>query len=199
MAKKMGLLTNAQTKIMKMNYFKVLNSRVLLYLVLILALCDLFYFAMEKDYLFCGIFILIGFLTSFFSKNMMVVLVIAIALTNILRFGKSSGINEGMEDKQEDTAKEEDTTKDEEFENEHSDEKQLEGATDAIVDLNSTSKPSESKKTATSKKDDMVAGLDEQTANLIQQQKTLMKNMENLTPLLQNAENLMEKFQSLNA
>jgi hypothetical protein len=199
MAKKMGLLTNAQTKIMKMNYFKVLNSRVLLYLVLILALCDLFYFAMEKDYLFCGIFILIGFLTSFFSKNMMVVLVIAIALTNILRFGKSSGINEGMEDKQEDAAKEEDTTKDEEFENEHSEETHLEGATDAIVDLNSTSKPSESKKTATSKADDTVAGLDEQTANLIQQQKTLMKNMENLTPLLQNAENLMEKFQSLNA
>lgn len=195
----MGLLTNAQTKIMKMNYFKVLNSRVLLYLVLILALCDLFYFAMEKDYLFCGIFILIGFLTSFFSKNMMVVLVIAIALTNILRFGKSSGINEGMEDKQEDAAKEEDTTKDEEFENEHSEETHLEGATDAIVDLNSTSKPSESKKTATSKADDTVAGLDEQTANLIQQQKTLMKNMENLTPLLQNAENLMEKFQSLNA
>jgi hypothetical protein len=199
MAKKMGLLTNAQTKIMKMNYFKVLNSRVLLYLVLILALCDLFYFAMEKDYLFCGIFILIGFLTSFFSKNMMVVLVIAIALTNILRFGKSSGINEGMEDKQENAAKEEDTTKDEEFENEHSEETHLEGATDAIVDLNSTSKPSESKKTATSKADDTVAGLDEQTANLIQQQKTLMKNMENLTPLLQNAENLMEKFQSLNA
>lgn len=195
----MGLLTNAQTKIMKMNYFKVLNSRVLLYLVLILALCDLFYFAMEKDYLFCGIFILIGFLTSFFSKNMMVVLVIAIALTNILRFGKSSGINEGMEDKQENAAKEEDTTKDEEFENEHSEETHLEGATDAIVDLNSTSKPSESKKTATSKADDTVAGLDEQTANLIQQQKTLMKNMENLTPLLQNAENLMEKFQSLNA
>ena len=53
MAKKMGILTNAQNKMMKMNYYKLLNCRSVLYFILILALCDLFYFAMEKDYLFC--------------------------------------------------------------------------------------------------------------------------------------------------
>lgn len=191
MAKKMGILTNAQNKMMKMNYYKLLNCRSVLYFILILALCDLFYFAMEKDYLFCGIFILIGFLTSFFSKNMMVILVIAIALTNILRFGKSASVNEGMEDNQDEILENLE-------ENDDSNENKVEDKVDdmeAITELNVSSK----KKSTSPSANDMVAGLDEQTTNLIQQQKTLMKNMENLTPLLQNAESLMEKFQSLNA
>ena len=191
MAKKMGILTNAQNKMMKMNYYKLLNCRSVLYFILILALCDLFYFAMEKDYLFCGIFILIGFLTSFFSKNMMVILVIAIALTNILRFGKSASVNEGMEDNQDELLENLE-------ENDDSNENKVEDivdGTEAITELNVSSK----KKSTSPSANDMVAGLDEQTTNLIQQQKTLMKNMENLTPLLQNAESLMEKFQSLNA
>ena len=189
MAKKMGILTNAQNKMMKMNYYKLLNCRSVLYFILILALCDLFYFAMEKDYLFCGIFILIGFLTSFFSKNMMVILVIAIALTNILRFGKSASVNEGMEDNQDEILENLE-------ENDDSNENKVEDKVDdmeAITELNVSSK----KKSTSPSANDMVAGLDEQTTNLIQQQKTLMKNMENLTPLLQNAESLMEKFQSL--
>lgn len=191
MAKKMGILTNAQNKMMKMNYYKLLNCRSVLYFILILALCDLFYFAMEKDYLFCGIFILIGFLTSFFSKNMMVILVIAIALTNILRFGKSASVNEGMEDNQDEILENLE-------ENDDSNENKVEDIVEdmeAITELNVSSK----KKSTSPSANDMVAGLDEQTTNLIQQQKTLMKNMENLTPLLQNAESLMEKFQSLNA
>lgn len=191
MAKKMGILTNAHNKMMKMNYYKLLNCRRVLYFILILALCDLFYFAMEKDYLFCGIFILIGFLTSFFSKNMMVILVIAIALTNILRFGKSASVNEGMEDNQDEILENLE-------ENDDSNENKVEDNVDgmeAITELNVSSK----KKSTSPSANDMVAGLDEQTTNLIQQQKTLMKNMENLTPLLQNAESLMEKFQSLNA
>ena len=195
MAKKMGILTNAQNKMMKMNYYKLLNCRSVLYFILILALSDLFYFAMEKDYLFCGIFILIGFLTSFFSKNMMVILVIAIALTNILRFGKSATVNEGMEDNQDElleNLEENDDSNDDSNKNKVEDEGD---GMEAITSLNISSK-----KTSTSPSaNDMVAGLDEQTTNLIQQQKTLMKNMENLTPLLQNAESLMEKFQSLNA
>ena len=195
MAKKMGILTNAQNKMMKMNYYKLLNCRSVLYFILILALCDLFYFAMEKDYLFCGIFILIGFLTSFFSKNMMVILVIAIALTNILRFGKSASVNEGMEDNQDEILE---NLEENDDSNENKVEDKVEDNVDgmeAITELNVSSK----KKSTSPSANDMVAGLDEQTTNLIQQQKTLMKNMENLTPLLQNAESLMEKFQSLNA
>lgn len=44
-----------------------------------------------------ALFVLIGFLTTFFSKNMTVILLIAMTLTNILRFGKDVRVKEGME------------------------------------------------------------------------------------------------------
>lgn len=200
MAKRMGLLSNAQNKIMKMNYYKVLNSRFLLYFILLLALVDLFYFAMERDFLFCGIFILIGFLTSFFSKNIMVILVITIALTNILRFGKNATISEGMESAEETEETEEEVEEGmEDGENEEVEEGLMD-ETSALDELKKKTlkglTPSTGAKASST---DMTKGLDDQTANLINQQKTLMKNMESLTPLLQNAETFMEKFQSLNA
>jgi len=187
MAKKIGMMNGSQNKLLKMNYYKLLNSRFLLYFILLLSLADLFYFALEHDYLFCGIFILIGFLTSFFSKNMMVILAIAMTLTNVLRFGKGVRVNEGMED---DAKIEDDLEEKTEV---------PETATDVNVDdLNVKADADKPKKASSSANtDDLIAGLDDQTANLIQQQKTLMQNMENLTPLLQKAEGFMEKFQSL--
>ncbi len=187
MSKRMGLLSNAQSKIMKMNYYKLLNCRILLYFILLIALCDLFYFAMEKDFLFCGIFILIGFLTSFFSKNMMVILVIAITFTNILRFGKSTTVNEGMEDNQGD------------FENGDDENGKKSDNLDVDDNLDITTTSSDKKK-VDDKSNSKIStdDLDSQTVNLIEQQKTLMKNMENLGPLLENAETFMEKFKTIN-
>lgn len=190
MSKRMGLLTNAQTKIMKMNYYKILNCRLLLYFILLITLCDLLYFAMEKDFLFCSIFILIGFLTSFFSKNMMVILVIAITFTNVLRFGKSVRVNEGMEDQQED------------FETNNENKQDKNNNLDDNLDIENTSGDEKNvdKTNVNSKKKSEISSsdLDSETANLIEQQKTLMKNMENLTPLLENAQTFMEKFKTLN-
>jgi hypothetical protein len=48
-----------------------------------------------NDYYSAAIFGLIGFLTSFFSKNMIVILFIAIAFTNIIKYGAKAGV-EGM-------------------------------------------------------------------------------------------------------
>jgi len=44
-------------------------------------------YATEHDEVYAGLLILIGFLTSFFNKNMIVILFTAIAVTNIIRFG----------------------------------------------------------------------------------------------------------------
>ena len=44
-----------------------------------------------------ALFVLVGFLTAFFSKNMTVILLVAMILTNILRFGKDIRVKEGME------------------------------------------------------------------------------------------------------
>ena len=68
----------------------VLNNVFVLYFILIIALSNLFYLVSSANYLFASIFIITGFLTSFFSKNMIVILCIALTITNILQFGKNA-------------------------------------------------------------------------------------------------------------
>jgi hypothetical protein len=82
-----------------------LNHPVVLYFVLLVALADLLYLATAGKYEFAAIFIMIGFLTSFFSKNMTVIMVVAIVATSVLQFGGLAGV-EGLENKEEpETAK----------------------------------------------------------------------------------------------
>lgn len=63
----------------------ILYNRWLLYFVMFVAIGNLFMGLMGGHYLFVAYFALIGFILSFFSKNMIVILVLAVALSNILR------------------------------------------------------------------------------------------------------------------
>jgi hypothetical protein len=68
----------------------LIHNKFILYFVLIISLADLFYLSVERDFISIFSFILIGFLFSFFTKNMLIILFLALTLTNILKFG--SGI-----------------------------------------------------------------------------------------------------------
>jgi hypothetical protein len=59
------------------------------------------FFSLSGEMLFFFIFIITGYLTSFFSKNMIVILVVAMTVTHCLRFGKKATGNEGMTNKKE--------------------------------------------------------------------------------------------------
>ena len=82
----------------------MLHNKILLYVVFIFSLLNLFVLANTGNYTSIVVFILIGFLTSFFSKNMLVILLLALILTNILKYGSSlnEGFEEGAKDKSED-------------------------------------------------------------------------------------------------
>jgi hypothetical protein len=88
----------------------LLHNRILLYSTFVLSLLNLVFFMVDKDFTSITFFILIGFLTSFFSKNMMVVLLLSLILTNILKYGSTlnkEGIDEdekieGMDDELDD-------------------------------------------------------------------------------------------------
>ena len=84
------------------NMGAICNSRVILYFILVLALANLFYLVTSTNYMFASIFILVGFITSFFSKNMIVILCIALTVTNVLQFGNKAAM-EGF-DANEDTS-----------------------------------------------------------------------------------------------
>lgn len=74
-----------------------LNNIFILYFIFIIAVGNLFYLLLENNIMFITIFILIGLLTSFFNKNMIVILTTTVAFTNILKYGIGIRHTEGLE------------------------------------------------------------------------------------------------------
>jgi len=87
---------------------KILHNRFVLYFVLFLALADLLFLAMGSEFISVAVFILSGFVTSFFSKNMMVIMCVAMVITNILKYGTDIRMQEGLKEATADEANPED-------------------------------------------------------------------------------------------
>ena len=88
-------IVNKSGNISKMSN-EVLHNRFILYFIFILAVGNLFHFVFSNDLMSVGVFIVAGLLTSFFSKNMVVIMVISMVVTNVIRVG---GGTEGFESK----------------------------------------------------------------------------------------------------
>jgi len=81
------------------NFRPLLRSRLILYFIFILSLFNLYSFTISNgpgDSIYAAIFILVGFLTSFFSKNMIVIMVCALAVSNILKYGLGIRVQDGF-------------------------------------------------------------------------------------------------------
>ena len=189
------MLKSAQKTFLKLNYGALLHNCYVMYFVLFLAAADLLVLSVGREYIFILIFLLVGYLTSFFSKNMMVILVVAIVATNVLRSGSGIRLSEGLENAEEEEDKEKPV---ESLENAEEKEKPVESLE------NKKPKTTESfdlkAKTATSLSSSPVEGLDvlgDQTAQLISTQKKLMENMKTLEPMLTQAEKFMSQFENI--
>jgi hypothetical protein len=98
----------------------ILYNKYLLYAFFIVALTQLVYLLQMGNYYFATILLLIAVLTRYFSKNMLVVVCVALASTNILMLGPNAGKNivEGFEDDETDeTGKKGDDEEDDEENN----------------------------------------------------------------------------------
>lgn len=82
----------------------ILYNKYLLYFIFAIAFGNMMQFTMQKDYTSIFLFVLVALLTSFFSKNMVVILLIGVVFTNILKYGTNIRI-EGFEDEDEDEKK----------------------------------------------------------------------------------------------
>ena len=97
---------------------KILYNRFVMYLILVLAIADLLFLAVGGELMLVATFLIVGFVTSFFSKNMIVIMTIAMVIVNIIRFGtgqKFEGLeNEKPSEEEEAKKKEEEAKKKEE-------------------------------------------------------------------------------------
>ena len=75
---------------------KLLHNKYVLYGVAGVAFINLLLLLIGGDIFHAVVFLILGFLTSFFSKNMVVILAIALAATNLIKFGLDYA-KEGME------------------------------------------------------------------------------------------------------
>ena len=80
----------------------LLYNRVVLYILCILALVNVVMYANVKDVNSIVTLLIIGFLVSFFSKNMIVILGVAIGVTYLLNYTSIKMISEGAENMKED-------------------------------------------------------------------------------------------------
>jgi len=197
---------------MKYNFAPLLQNKVVLYTFLAMTIVQVAFFANNRDMAALITLGLVGFITSFFSKNMIVILCVALTTTSILTYGIKKNTHEGLEN-QEDTAEDADG----EGDNVNDDEGEDAGAVDEKNEDNKKKKKMDDKKKsedAKPKADDTEgeknsAETSDKTKdekkqeydNLKQEypeykeiQNEIMKGIEKMDPLLQKAEAFINKY-----
>jgi|TARA_B110000285_G_C15140553_1_gene630510 hypothetical protein len=86
---------------MKYNFNPVLQNQLVLYLFLFMTFTQIVVYVSNNDTTGIVLICLVGFLTSFFSKNMIVILCVALIMTNLLKKGMKQVGYEGFEENEE--------------------------------------------------------------------------------------------------
>ena len=173
------IINNAKFIMSNKTSKSILHNRVLLYAILLLALLDLFYLANMKDFTSVIVFILVGILTSFFSKNMIVILFVSMCITHILKYPRSLEGAENMDEEEKEkkeNMENEDEEKKENMENEHEEKKE-------------NMENEDEKKT-----EEMTNEMKE----FMEVQNKIIGGMADLEPLMQKAEGFIQKFERYN-
>ena len=193
----------------------LLKNKNFLYFVLFIASVNTFGYLMMRQTEAVMLFALVGFLTTFFTKNMIIVLLTAIVVTNVYA-GSVLGvrIKEGMESKSdEDEDEDEEDDEGKEGMDHEEGEKKKKGKKEGMPSLKPADVPPNGKKPKLDPAGTLEAAYDNldklldsgaidkmssETQNLATQQDKLMKNIDRLEPMLGVAEGMMEKMGNLN-
>lgn len=172
-----------------MDFRPVLKNTTVLYAIALISCLDIMYMFQTNKFNAIVVFILAAFVTSFFSKNMMVILFFALVLSHIYRFG--ANVSEGMENKGDDEENKEEGKEDKE-EGEVSSTKSSNGSKniDDVVDDMINNMSDEEKKEIVDKKDEITQDF----AEVSKLQETMVNNVKSLEPLLNRAEKFMNKY-----
>jgi hypothetical protein len=200
---------------------KLLNNKNVLYAVFVIAILNLLGYLMMQNTEAVVFFLIVGFLTTYFSKNMTVVLIVAIVATSIFASTRITYIKEGMASKNKKSKKqsegnsekgeEEEHEKDGEdedeelgsddshlYEKEENDDKMDNNMSEGMrtknkVDYASTIEDAYAKLQNSVGKEG-IQGLTKQTGDLLKQQKDLMDNIKGMEPFIHTAESFMKNL-----
>lgn len=177
-------LKKAFTKLQANN--KLLTSQVLLYVMVFIAVFDIINSANNQDPTSVILLFLIGFLASFFSKNMIVIIFIAVVLSNALKVIKRPGV-EGMKNKKTKKSKKNNTNEEEKDKETNEDTEPLRNKGETMKEY--TKRDNEK----------VIKELEEEYPEFLKIQNQILDNVEKMNPLLEKAESFVSKYSHLRA
>lgn len=170
---------------------ELLHNRGVLYALCIIALMQIVMYGNVRDFNSIITLLMIGFLVSFFSKNMIIVLGVAIFATYILNYVPGRMISEGAENMKEGVDETNSTEP-------PAEKKESAPATTTVSDIANESARSAEKATAQSsadKKKMLYDNLQGDFKDFQKIQDSILKTMKDIDPLLAKAESFIEKFE----
>lgn len=170
----------------KVDASQLLHSRAVLYVLSIVSLLHIVYFASAKDINAMFIFLIVGFLTSFFSKNMVVILFIALVITHLLRCDIRRPTYEGAENMDEEK---------------NMDDAEAKAPPEVVAEAarsaeNSIAENETNKLAEAEKKKELYDKLKADFVEFQTIQKDILAGMKEIDPLLNRAETFISKFES---
>ena len=187
------VISNITKQVKKFKPASLLQNKVLLYIVAAIAIVHILLLANSKDYNSVLIFVIVGFLISFFSKNMIVILLSAIVFTNLIKMiypGK-----EGMKGKKVKEGLEHEDEEEDLYDEEDKEEKEEEEEEDKGISLNIKQTEEEKKEAELKKKKETYDKLKTDFNEFQSIQQDILKNMKEIDPLLTKAETFIAKFE----
>jgi hypothetical protein len=185
----------------------VLHNRVLLYVLCFIALNNIVMYASVKDFNSVITLLLIGILSSFFSKNMIVILALAIGITYLLNYNNTKLFSEGAQNMKE--AVDGDDTVDKPVLGDDADNKSVIDAADeptadestsandiataataAASEVDNNTAESESKERAK-----LTSEIKKDFAAFEKTAASITKSMQDIEPLLEKAEGFIQKYE----
>ena len=194
---------------------KLLNDKNVLYVVFVLAILNLLGYLVVQNTEAVAFFLIVGFLTTYFSKNMIIVLIVAMVTTSLFTATKTSyrSVKEGMTDSSSQQAK--DTVKSNMDQKKQAIKEKKQSAQTTQSDNDSSEEEVEELTVISKGKDRVdlastlseaynnlqktvgeggVKGLTKQTESLLNQQTELMDNIKGMQPFLETAQGFMDKL-----
>lgn len=187
----------------------LLHNKYVLYIVFATALINLLYETVNQDYLYLVLFILIGFITAFFNKNMIVILVITMALSFIVRAVLRGagvvpeGFQEGVANKESESDVK--TSASDKINGSATSDKingsaTIEPSVGMMGCTSATSgtvkEPNAPKSTSTDGKDKLLQSLKTDAVELMSVQNSIISGFQTIEPEMDRAEKLIESIQS---
>ena len=207
------MVKSINLKIPKMD--NILNDKNVLYIVFVIAILNVLGYLMTRNVEAVLFFLIIGFLTTYFSKNMIIVLIITIISTSIFASTRTTYVQEYTGKEGMTSSDNTNTKKKEKAKIEMNKKKQMVSDDD---DDSDTEEVSDKVSTISNKKgkdnyvdyastlekayanlqttvgEGGIEGLTSQTSSLLDQQKKLMDNIETMQPFLKTADSFMQNF-----